>query len=166
MDGGVANRGCSLRIPDPNFILSRIPHSGSKRFSYPGSGSASASNNLSILTQKNVFKLSELWSGMFNPDSDLDFLLIPDKWFKTQKGTGFRIRNRNTDGRCSFQCCGTGRVGSAPCCMIRSSINTKARTWIFYFFSPEHLNMLSKIPIMTPSPLMGKEIIVNCHCCE
>ncbi len=38
----------------------------------------SASKNLSILTQKIVCKLSEIWSGLFIPDPDPDFLPIPD----------------------------------------------------------------------------------------
>ncbi len=44
---------------------------------YPGS----ASKNLSILTQKIVSKLSELWSGLF----------IPDPGYRGHKGTGSRI---------------------------------------------------------------------------
>jgi hypothetical protein len=38
----------------------------------------SVARNLSILTQKIVFKLSEIWSGLFIPDPDPDFLPIPD----------------------------------------------------------------------------------------
>ncbi len=38
----------------------------------------SASNNLSILTQKYVSNLSEIWFGLFIPDPDPDFLSIPD----------------------------------------------------------------------------------------
>ncbi len=34
--------------------------------------------DLSILTQKIVSKLSEIWSGLFIPDPDTDFLPIPD----------------------------------------------------------------------------------------
>ncbi len=41
---------------------------------HPGS----TSKNLSILTQKNVSKLSEIWSGLFIPDPDPVFLPIPD----------------------------------------------------------------------------------------
>jgi hypothetical protein len=51
-----------------------IPDPGSKFF-YPGSGTAS--KNLSILTQKIVSKISEILSGMFIPDLDLDLLPIP-----------------------------------------------------------------------------------------
>ncbi len=40
------------------------------------SGSGSASENLSILTQKIVSKLSEIWSGMNISNPDLDFLPI------------------------------------------------------------------------------------------
>jgi hypothetical protein len=42
-------------IPDPNIF-----HPGSRVKKIPGSGSASASKNLSILTQKIVFKLPEI----------------------------------------------------------------------------------------------------------
>ncbi len=64
-------------IPDPGseFFPSRIQ--GQK---IPGS--ASASRNLSILTQKIVSKLSEIWSRMIIPDPDLDFLHIPDPGVK------------------------------------------------------------------------------------
>jgi hypothetical protein len=56
----------SWMIPDhrSEFFPSRIPDPGSKRVEDPGSGSASASEkkNLSILTQKIVYKLSEtIW---------------------------------------------------------------------------------------------------------
>ncbi len=80
---------CS-QIPDEHFS---IPDPGSKQFLNPGS--ASASKNLSILTQKIVFKLSEIWSRMFTLDPDSGFR----SWFFThpgargQKGTGSRIRN-------------------------------------------------------------------------
>jgi hypothetical protein len=36
------------------------------------------SKTLSIFTQKIVSKLSEIWSGLFIPDLDPDFLPIPD----------------------------------------------------------------------------------------
>jgi hypothetical protein len=47
-------------------------------------GSASASKNSSFLTQKIVYKLSELWSRMFLPDPDLYFYpsRIPDPGVK------------------------------------------------------------------------------------
>ncbi len=66
-------------VADPG-CLSRI-------FSIADPGSAS--KNLSILTQKIVCNLSEIWSGLFIPDSDPDFLPIPDPG---QKGTGSRIQ--------------------------------------------------------------------------
>jgi hypothetical protein len=50
---------------------------------HPGSGSAS--KNLSILTQKVVSKPSEIWSGVFIPDPDLDFLPIPAPGSRGQK---------------------------------------------------------------------------------
>ncbi len=52
-------------IPDPNSF-----HHGS------------ASKNLSILTQKTVSKLSGIWSVLFIPDPDPDFLPIPDAGVK------------------------------------------------------------------------------------
>ncbi len=57
--------GSGMFIPDPSFF-------------HPGS----ASRNLSILTQKKVSKLSEIWSGLFIPDPDPDFLPIPDPGVK------------------------------------------------------------------------------------
>ncbi len=48
------------------------------------------------LTHKIVSKLSEIWSGFFIPDPDPDFLPIPDPGSRGQKGTGSRIRIRNT----------------------------------------------------------------------
>jgi len=53
-----------------------IPNLGFNLF-HPGSGSASASKNLSFLTLKTVSKLSEKWSGS-RPDQDSYFFLIPD----------------------------------------------------------------------------------------
>ncbi len=40
-------------------------------------------------------KLSELWSGVFIPDPDLDF--VPDPGSRGQKGTGSLIRIRKTE---------------------------------------------------------------------
>ncbi len=51
---------------------SRIPGPGSKRFPHP------QKKKFSIFIQKIVSKLSEIWSKMFIPDPDLDFLPIPD----------------------------------------------------------------------------------------
>ncbi len=85
-------------IPDPNFF-------------YPGSRiwifSISDPNQriLSILTQKIVSELSEIWSGLFVPDPDPDFLPIPDPGSRDKKAPGpgsrisdlgSRIRIRNT----------------------------------------------------------------------
>ena len=58
---------------------------------YPGSrakkirGSASASNNLSILTLKIVSKITVIWSGMFIPDPDVDFLPVPEPESRGQR---------------------------------------------------------------------------------
>ncbi len=67
-------------------------------FFHPGSGSAS--KNLSILTPKVVSKLSEIWSGLFNPDpyprSVSWFFTHPGSRSQGSKGTWSRIRIRNT----------------------------------------------------------------------
>jgi hypothetical protein len=39
-----------------------------------------------------VSKLSEIWSGVFIPDLDPDFLPIPDPGSRVQKGTVSRIQ--------------------------------------------------------------------------
>ncbi len=90
--------GPVLRIRDvnPDPGPKRFPDPGSKRFPDLGSGSASASKNLSILTQKIVSKLPEIWSGMFFPDPDLDILPIPDPEVKQALDPGSWIRIRNT----------------------------------------------------------------------
>ncbi len=68
------------RSPDPGstFFPSQIPDSRIKIFSVRDPWSGSASKNLSILAQKMISKLSEIWSGFFIPDPDPDFLAIPD----------------------------------------------------------------------------------------
>ncbi len=66
--------------PDPNFF-------------HPGS----ASKKKNILTQRIVSKLSEIWSGLFIPDPDPDFFTHPGSRIQESKGTGSRIRIRNTD---------------------------------------------------------------------
>ncbi len=86
------------RVADPgsDFFPSRI-----RIFPIPDPGSAS--KNLSTLTQKIVSKLSEIWSGLFIPDPDPG----SGSWFfnhpgsRGQKGTGSRIRIRNTGRRAS-----------------------------------------------------------------
>ncbi len=72
--GGVKYSGADLEclswirifsIPDPWSGVKKVPGSAPKK-------------NLSILSHKIVSKLSEIWSGMFSLDLDLDFLPIPD----------------------------------------------------------------------------------------
>ncbi len=74
---------CGIRIrdvcPGSEFFPSRIPD---PNFFHPWS----ALKNSSILTQKNVSKLSEIWSGFFIPDPD--FLLIPDPGVKKAPDPG------------------------------------------------------------------------------
>jgi hypothetical protein len=74
--------GSGMFIPDPNFF-------------HPGS----ASKNLSILTQKSGFHLTEIWSGLFIPDPDHDFT---HPGSRDQKGTGSRIWIRNTAAHFNF----------------------------------------------------------------
>jgi hypothetical protein len=51
-----------------------------------------------FLTQKIVYKLSEISSGMVIPDPDFEFLPIQDPGSRSQKGTGSRIRNTDSFG--------------------------------------------------------------------
>ncbi len=53
---------------------------------------------LSILTQKIVSKVSEIWSGMFIPDPNVNFLPIPDPRPRVKKAPdpGSRIWIRNS----------------------------------------------------------------------
>jgi hypothetical protein len=64
----VADLGCLSRTPDTNFL-----QPGFRIQDQKDPGSAAASKSLSILTQKSVPKISEIWSGMFIPDPDLTF---------------------------------------------------------------------------------------------
>jgi hypothetical protein len=75
---GIKDKQFLYSLADPGY-LSRIPNPGSKRF--PDPGSASASKNLIILTQKFFAKISEICS-LFIPDPDLDFLPNPDSGVK------------------------------------------------------------------------------------
>ncbi len=61
-------------IPYPNFF-----HLGSEIFS---SRIRIKEFTVCILTQKNGIKLSEIWSELFIPDPDPDFLPIPDLGLK------------------------------------------------------------------------------------
>ncbi len=70
----------NFSVPDPNFS---VPD---PNFFHPGS--QIRIKELSIFTWKIVSKLLELWSGLFIPD--------PDPGSRVQKGTGSRIRIRNT----------------------------------------------------------------------
>ncbi len=40
---------------------------------------------IKVSLQKIVYKLSEIWSGLFIPDPDLDFLPIPDSRIQGSK---------------------------------------------------------------------------------
>jgi len=86
-----------LRIWDvhPGSWVKKIPDSGSWSWSWSASTStsASASKNVSTLTQKIVSSLSDIWTGMFIPDPDLDFLPIPDPGVKKALDSGSGRRN-------------------------------------------------------------------------
>ncbi len=69
---------------------SRLRDLGSKRFrvkKVPGPRSESVSKNWSIFKPKNMIRV-------FIPDPDHDFFTNP--WSRSKKGTGYRIRIRNT----------------------------------------------------------------------
>ncbi len=76
--------GSGMFIPDSNFS---IPDPGWKWYPDPHQ------SVLSIFTQKILSNLSEIWSGLFIPDLDLDFYpsLVPDPGSRGQKGTGNRF---------------------------------------------------------------------------
>ncbi len=78
--------GSGMFIPDGSgFFPFWIP--GQNRiFSIPDS--RFTSKNVSIWTQKIVSQLSELWSGLFIPDPDPDFLPISDPGVKTAPDPG------------------------------------------------------------------------------
>ncbi len=97
LSSSVADPGCLSRIPDTTFFH---PGSRIRTVSIPDPGSAS--KNLSILIPKKPKKWF-LTSRKFDlgcssqiPDPDADFLPIPDPGSRGQKGTGSRIRIRNT----------------------------------------------------------------------
>ncbi len=74
-------------IPDPNLLNPGSRIQGQK---YPGSQIRIRIKEFKylFLTQKCVSKLSEIWSGIFIPDPDLDFLPIPDPGFKKAQDPG------------------------------------------------------------------------------
>ncbi len=92
---------CGSRI----FIQDR-----NRIFSIPDLGWAS--KNLSILTQKIVSNLSEIWSGLFIPDPDPDSLPAPGSW--GQKSTGSRIRKTPPIFLASHECHTHSRPSSKP----------------------------------------------------
>ncbi len=82
-------------IPDPwfQFVLSVSQIQGQKD---SGSRILLRIKEFKYLTQNIFFQLSEIWSWLFIPDPDLDFLPIQDPGSRDQKGTGSPIRIRNT----------------------------------------------------------------------
>jgi hypothetical protein len=96
--------GYAISVADPEFLSLisdqnfSVPEPGSKRFRILDLHFPSKNlKNLSNFNQKNVSKLSEIWSGMFIPDPEIDFLPIPDFGSRGQKGTGSRNLIRKTD---------------------------------------------------------------------
>jgi len=78
-----------------------IPDSGSEcfpsRILYPNIfHPGSASNNISILTQKIGFSASKICAGLFIPNPDPIFLHVSEPGSGGQKGTRSRIRPHNT----------------------------------------------------------------------
>jgi hypothetical protein len=73
---------------------------------HPGS----LSKNLTILTQKMVSQVSVLWSGLFIPDSDPDFLPIPDPRVTKapDPGSGSATSIWSLINRSVSQCFGSG----------------------------------------------------------
>ncbi len=90
-------------------------------FQDPGS----ASKNFIILTPKIISKLSEIWSGLFLPNPDPDFLAIPDTWSRGQKSTRSRIRIRNT-----------GRIRSHYTILVNCELNFRTGENTLYFILP------------------------------
>ncbi len=80
--------GSGIFLSRIRIFQSTIPDPESKRFRIPD-----PDQRISIFNTKIAFKLSDIWSGMFIPDPDLVFLLIPDPASRGKKGTGSRIRN-------------------------------------------------------------------------
>ncbi len=79
----VADPECLSRIPDPGFYLCRIPDP------------TTATKEGEKFLPKNVTKLSKIW--VWNPGSGKNLPRILDPGgFRVQKGTGSRIRIRNT----------------------------------------------------------------------
>jgi hypothetical protein len=68
------------KLKSEGCIVARLYSIPDKKIFIPDPGSTS--KNLSILTQKSVFKFSEIWSGLFIPDPDPGFLPIPDPGVK------------------------------------------------------------------------------------
>jgi hypothetical protein len=64
---------------------------------YPGSELFPSRIRINEFKYFSPFKLSEISSGLFIPDPDPDYLPIPDSGSRGEKGTGSRIRIRNTE---------------------------------------------------------------------
>ncbi len=86
----VADPGCLFRIPDPYFSM---PDPGSRVKNIPDHGSGSASKNIRILNLKMFLNSRKNDLGC---SSRIGFFAFADPRFRGQKGTGSRIRIRNT----------------------------------------------------------------------
>ncbi len=87
------------------YTGSEFFHPGSRirSFSIPDLGSPS--KNLSIITQKIVSQLSEIWSGLFIPDPDPVILPNADPWVKKAPDPGSTttgIQSSNSSSLYSF----------------------------------------------------------------
>jgi hypothetical protein len=76
-------------------IMIRIVYSGSEFFPIPDPGSASKNLTQKLFLSSSKYDL-DCKSWIRIPDSDPDVLPIPDPGSRDQKGTGSRIRIRNT----------------------------------------------------------------------
>ncbi len=130
----VADQGCLSRIPDPDFSPSRIPDPGSQNsnkrerwkkischtflcspkfhkivnfFSFEVLKKkiwANFQKIIELFTKKIFKKLLKIWS--WDPGSGIRKKPIPDPGSRGQKGTGSRIRIRNTGTKSGWRCIG------------------------------------------------------------
>ncbi len=133
-------------IPDPNFF-----HPGSRVKKVPGSRDRIriSIKELSIWPQDIVSKLSEIWSGKFIPDPDLDLLPIQELGVKKSPDPGSGSAAQADVGSPLLQRCGSTRQrpgsnflvwcwhrsGSVRCHKI---VEIKIFFWIFFRSGPLH----------------------------
>jgi hypothetical protein len=129
----VADPGCLFRIPDPNFF-----YPGSRVEKIPGSGSASAPKNFSILNREKLFLSSRKYypnvhPGLAPESGSRFFLPILDPGSMGHDGSGSRVWISNTD------CTGTWVAVSDP--VFGSGISFLIRNRIRYFLFSNHSSL-------------------------